>query len=212
MKNFLLILLILTSVLYNAHAQYTSAKDSDPEALKLLQAAGQQLSAKYSQVTFSIKISMPGAEDQSSAGLLYQSGNAYRLELDDYTIISDGKTRWVYLKADNEVNIYNEAQGQDWLSPADFLQLHKASDLVFVLAGTKADGGSIIEAKPLKGRFEDYSKFTIALKGNALSSIKALSKDGIRQEMTIGTITHPATLDAAKLFTFNASQYPNAHI
>lgn len=193
-------------------AQYTSAKDSDQEALKLLQKAGDQLAGKNSQVTFSFKLSYPGQEGTPQTGVLYQSGNSYHLQLPTYSIISDGKTRWVYLKNQNEVNIYNDSDGQDWISPQDFLQLHKATDLVFVLAGTKADGASIIEAKPLKGRFDDYSKFTIVVKNEKLTSIKAISKDGTRQEMFIGAITHPATFDNAKLFTFNKSQYPGVHI
>ena len=163
-------------------------------------------------MTFSFKLSYPGQEGTPQTGVLYQSGNSYHLQLPTYSIISDGKTRWVYLKNQNEVNIYNDSDGQDWISPQDFLQLHKATDLVFVLAGTKADGASIIEAKPLKGRFDDYSKFTIVVKNEKLTSIKAISKDGTRQEMFIGAITHPATFDNAKLFTFNKSQYPGVHI
>jgi outer membrane lipoprotein-sorting protein len=192
--------------------QYTSAKDSDPEALALLQKAGENLATKNSQVTFSFKLSYPGQEGKPETGVLYQSGKMYNLQLPTYSIISDGKTRWVYLKNQNEVNLYNESNGQDWISPQDFLQMHRATDLVFVLAGTKADGGSIIEAKPLKGRFDDYAKFTIVVKNGALASIKGIGKDGTRQEMYIGTITHPATFDNAKLFTFNKASYPGVYV
>ena len=121
-------------------------------------------------------------------------------------------TRWVYLKGPNEVNIYNEASGQDWISPQDFLQLHQSKDLVFTLASKKPDGTAIIEGKPLKGRFDDYSKFTIGVKNGSLSFINALSSDGIRQDMTITSVTCPATFDANKLFTFNKDSYPGAYI
>ncbi|HQW01590.1 MAG TPA: hypothetical protein PLR30_03895, partial [Saprospiraceae bacterium] len=102
--------------------------------------------------------------------------------------------------------------GQDWISPQDFLKLHTANDLVFVLAGTRADGVSIIEAKPLKGRFEEYSKITIGIKGGALNFINALSSDGMRQDMSITTIAYPATMDAQKLFTFNKAAYPGVYV
>lgn len=212
MKQLAGIVILFFSTITVQFGQYTSPKDSDPEALSLLQKAGDNLSSKNTQITFSLKLSYPGQEGSPAVGTLYQSGSSYRLDLDEYSIISDGKTRWVYLKTQNEINIYNETQGQDWLSPTDFLQLQKAQDLVFVLAGTKADGASIIEAKPLKGRFEDYAKFTILVKNGSLSSIKAISRDGTRQEMFIGTILHPATFDTAKLFTFNKSLYPGVHI
>lgn len=212
MKQLIGIVILFFSTITVQYGQYTSAKDSDPEALSILQKAGESLNAKNTQLTFSLKLSYPGQEGEPAVGTLYQSGASYRLDLDQYSIFSDGKTRWVYLKTQNEINIYNETKGQDWLSPTDFLQLHKAEDLVFVLAGTKTDGSHIIEAKPLKGRFDDYAKFTIVVKNGVLSSIKAISRDGTRQEMYIGTVTHPATFDSAKLFTFNKSQYPGAHI
>ena len=212
MKHLVGVILLFFSTITLHYGQYTSAKDSDPEALALLKNAGDKMSGKNTQVNFSLKLSYPGQEGHPDVGTLYQSGTSYRLDLVDYSIISDGKTRWIYLKTQNEVNIYNESQGQDWLSPTDFLQLHKAEDLVFVLAGTKSDGSSIIEAKPLKGRFDSYSKFTILVKNGMLSSIKAMSKDGTRQEMFIGTVTHPATFDNAKLFTFNKAQYPGVYV
>ena len=71
---------------------------------------------------------------------------------------------------------------------------------------------SIIEGKPLKGRFEEYSKFTIGIKNGALSFINALSSDGMRQDMSITSITYPATMDAQKLFTFNKASYPGVYV
>lgn len=214
MKYLLLAALSILPVLtrLNAQKQYLSSKDSDPEAVALMTKAGQAYASKNAQINFRLKISMPGQPPESSEGILYQSGKAYRLELKDYQIISDGKTRWVYMKTSKEVNIYNESNGQDWISPSDFLKLHTADDLVFVLAGTRSDGVTLIEAKPLKGRFEDYSKFTIGIKNGALSFINGLSNDGMRQEMSITTVTFPATMDTQKLFTFNPADYPGVYV
>ena len=194
-----------------AQSTYLSSKDSDPEAIQLMTKAGQVFSQKNVQVNFKLKITYPGEAPVSSEGILYQSGKAYQLQLKDYSIISDGTTRWVYLKVQNEVNIYNESNGQDWISPQDFLQLHQSDELVFVLAGTRSDGVTVIEAKPLKGRFEEYSKFTIGIKNNALYSITGLSTDGMRQELNITSITTPAALDP-KLFTFRKEAFPGVYV
>lgn len=214
MKSFILIpfLLIAFTRSVTGQSQYLSAKDSDPEAIALLNKAAAAFNQKNVQVGFKFKISYPGEDPVTNDGILYQSGTSYNLQLNDYTIISDGKTRWVYLKSRNEVNIYNESNGQDWISPQDFLQLQKSQDLVFVSAGTRSDGIAIVEAKPLKGRFEDYSKFTIGIKNNSLYSITALSSDGMRQDMTISSVTHPATFDAQKLFTFRKEAYPGVFV
>jgi outer membrane lipoprotein-sorting protein len=214
MKHLFPVILLFFSVLSPgiSQSQYLSSKDSDPEALSILTKAGQSFATKNAQVNFKLKVTYPGSEPVTSEGILYQSGKSYNLQLKDYAIISDGMTRWVYLKTRNEVNIYNESNGQDWISPQDFLQLHKSTDLVFILAGTRADGVTVVEAKPLKGRFEDYSKFTIGIKNGALHFINGLSSDGMRQDMSITSIAYPATMDAQKLFTFNKASYPGVYV
>jgi hypothetical protein len=212
MKQLTLVFLFF-SIIYNmGSAQYLSSKDSDPEALNLLTRAGQAFMTKNAQVNFKLKLTYRDDPPMNSDGILYQSGKSYHLDLTEYAIISDGKTRWVYMKGANEVNIYNESNGQDWISPQDFLKLHTASDLVFILGAPRNDGVTVVEAKPLKGRFEEYSKFTIGIKNNALQFIHALSSDGTRQEMTISSITYPATWDAQKLFTFQKELHPGVYV
>ena len=212
MKTFLLTYVFSLFTIATTSAQYLSHKDSDPEAIAALTKAGQVFGTGNTQVNFRLKSSFPGQEAVNADGVLYQQGKNYRLELKDYHIISNGSTRWVYLKGPNEVNIYNESNGQDWISPQDFLQLHKSSDLVFTLAAKKPDGTSVIEAKPLKGRFDEYSKFTVGIKNGALSYINALTSDGARQEMAITSVSNPASLDANKLFTFHPESHPGVYI
>lgn len=195
-----------------AQSQYLSAKDSDPEAISILTKAGQSFTTGNTQVNFRLKVTLPGEAPVTSEGVLYQSGKSYDLELNEYRIFSDGQTRWVYLKGPNEVNIYNESNGQDWISPQDFLKLHTSDELVFILSDTRSDGVSIIEAKPLKGRFEEYSKFTIGIKNGAIQFINVLSAEGMRQDMNINAITHPATLDTHKLFNFDPAAFPGVYV
>lgn len=210
--------LIFSSILFfflsytQGTAQYLAARDSDPEAVKILTNASEAFRSKNAKLNFNLKISYPGKAPEISEGILYQAGKNYRLELKDYIIMSDGITRWVYLKGPNEVNIYNESNGQDWISPQDFLQLYASKDLVFVLAVNKPEATTIIEAKPIKGKFEDYSKFTIGVKNGTLSYINGLSSDGTRQEMLITNVTNPPSWDAAKLFTFKADNFPGVHV
>lgn len=206
---FCLFTLAFTSTSYS---QYLSAKDSDPAAVALLSKAGKVFASGNVQVNFKLKTTFPGQPVQATDGLLYQGTGGYRLELKDYNIISNGKTRWVYLKGPNEVNIYNESNGQDWISPQDFLSLHTSDDLVFTLVSSKPDGVSIIDAKPLKGRFDEYSKFTIGVKNGTLNYINALSSDGTRQELSIASVVNPVSWDAAKLFTFQPDAYPGVYI
>ena len=212
MKLAFLISIFCVILLSPGYSQYLTSKDSDPEAIRLLTNAGKAFTSKNAIVNFKLKISYPGAEPESNEGVLYQSGKSYRLELKDYMIMSDGTTRWVYLKGPNEVNIYNESNGQDWISPQEFLQLYTSDDLVFVLVSSTPEGTSVIEAKPLKGRFDEYSKFTIGINSGKLSYVNGLSSDGSKQQMTITSITNPASLDANKLFTFHPEAFPGVAI
>jgi len=212
MKLSFFICLLCFTLLTPCYSQYMASKDSDPEAVKLLTNAGKAFTSKNTKVNFKLKISYPGAEAETSEGILYQGGKSYRLELKDYDIISDGTTRWVYLKGLNEVNIYNESNGQDWISPQDFLQLYTSKDLVFVLASNRPDGTAIIEAKSLKGRFDEFSKFTIGIKNGMLSYINGFLSDGMRQEMSITSVTNPTSWNAEKLFTFHPESFPGVYI
>lgn len=192
--------------------QYLSASDSDQEAIELLTKASDQFTLKNAKVTFLLKISYPDQPSMVSEGVLYQSGTSYHLDLKEYAIFSDGTTRWIYLKGANEINIYNESNGQDWISPQDFLTLHNSDELVLSLVGKKSDGVSVIEAKPVKGRFDHYSKFSIGIKEDNLKYIHALSSDGSRQEMSITKIEHPVNMDTQKLFTYNKASYPGVYV
>ncbi|MEO6131967.1 MAG: outer membrane lipoprotein carrier protein LolA [Saprospiraceae bacterium] len=212
MKSLLFFVFFSLAFYTQGHSQYLTSKDSDSEALQVLTKASEGFKSRNVRLTFTLKMTLPGKAAETSEGILFQAGKNYRLELKDYIIMSDGITRWVYLKSPNEVNIYNESNGQDWISPQDFLELYTSKDLVFVLTSNKSDGTAIIEAKPLKGRFEDYSKFTIGIKNGSLSYINGLSNDGTRQEMTITNVTNPVTWDAAKLFTFHAETFPGVQI
>lgn len=211
-KSGIAFICLFLSICLNLKAQqYLTSKDSDKEALAYLQKAGTPFVNGNAVVNFTNTLTFPGEKPITTSGILEQSGNSFNLNIPDYQIISDGTTRWVYMKKANEVNIYSNQESNDWLNPQDFLTLHKATDLVFIVSNKKDDGTIIIEAKPLKGRFEDFSKITLHLKNNKLIYLLALAKDSSRQEISISSTTFPDTIDKSK-FTFDASKYPGVHI
>lgn len=208
----ILLSFFLCMSLMTAQSQYLSADDSDQEAIDLLTEAGKSFSTRPSQVEFTLEVSYPGQPSMVSQGTLYQSGEAYHLDLKEYAIFSDGTTRWIYLKGPNEINVYNESNGQDWISPQDFLKLHTSDELVLSLIGTRGDGVTVVAAKPLEGRFDQYSKFSVGIKDGSLKYINAISSDGSKQEMSITKISHPDHLDTKKLFTFDKASYPGVYV
>ena len=115
------------------------------------------------------------------------------------------------MRGPNEVNVYSASQGADGIGPQELLTLYRAQDLVFVSMGARNDGTAVVEAKPLKGRFDEFAKFSIHLKGGKLTYILALAKDGTRTEINVGTAAFPASLDR-RLFTFDPAAYPGVHV
>ena len=83
MKQLFLPVILFVLAISNGQAQYTSAKDSDPEAISMLTKAGQAFMSKNAQVNFKLKVTFPGEEPVVSEGVLYQAGTSYNLELKD---------------------------------------------------------------------------------------------------------------------------------
>lgn len=79
-----------------------------------------QLSAKtssYSSIEahfINTFVSQEAGVNEKQEGVLYIKENAYRLEMEAQTIISDGETNWIYLKDDQEVNITDSDEEEDF--------------------------------------------------------------------------------------------------
>jgi outer membrane lipoprotein-sorting protein len=58
--------------------------------------------------------------DASMEGTLTLRGDAYRIELADQTLVTDGTTSWVYSKPDGQVLVNDVIPDETAFSPADF--------------------------------------------------------------------------------------------
>jgi outer membrane lipoprotein-sorting protein len=84
----------------------TSVKDSDPKAKAVLDKLKKQYDAyKTMEVKFELEVEMPGQTTAIQKGSLVQDGAKYQLKLPDQEIYADGKTSWLYLKKNKEVQI-----------------------------------------------------------------------------------------------------------
>ena len=78
-------------------------------------------------------------DEQSFEGQMFLNGAKFFIDIPDYTIYFDGKTRWTYVKSHNEVSI-DEPSPQDIqaLNPVSVFELYK-TDCDYKFNGEKTD-------------------------------------------------------------------------
>lgn len=64
---------------------------------------------------------LTGSKNQTTGKIYIQDGTKYRLETDDHTVVTDGKTVWSYSPHSNKVIIDNIKEGDASLLPRDML-------------------------------------------------------------------------------------------
>ncbi len=219
-------LALLAAILFSANlafaqtgAQKGSATEtSDPAAKSLLD----KLRKKYEgyktlELAFSLEIEVPGAPKESQKGTLAQSGEKYRLEMTDQTIISDGKTTWVYLRKNNEVQINNAdpKAEQSFISPRELMKMYQKGEWLYAMADEETLGGKLcqqVEFKPTNKKSE-YSKLRLAIdkKAQTMHSIKAFAKDGSRYTFSVSKQS-PNKEFAGDKFTFDKAKFPGCRV
>src|SRR5690554_5070044 len=83
---------------------------SDQKAADILKSVSTKYkSLKSVKATFKITVENPKDKSTDTQnGTICLKGNKYRLEVAGQDVISDGKTRWTYVKDANEVQVDNQ--------------------------------------------------------------------------------------------------------
>jgi outer membrane lipoprotein-sorting protein len=221
MKKYLflsLCLSLLSVAVFAQQNQYAKAGDSDPEARAILEKVKIKYEAfKSVEATFTLSIELPDQPAEEQSGKLIQQGDQYKLDLAAQQLICDGKTIWLYLKQNKEVQVNNfDAEEESaFLSPRDLLRIYEREDFVYVLVNEYAEGGKIlqdIEFKPLDPNSE-YSKMRLSVeKGSSqIKRIRAFAKDGSRYALTLNTFKSNLSYPAGT-FVWNKADCPDCYV
>lgn len=170
---------------------------SDPQAKKVLDKVRKKYeSYKTIDAAFSLSIELPGQPKQTQKGTISQEGDKFRLEMDDQIIASDGKSTWVYLKKNKEIQISNtdpkDISDNGFMTPKDLLKRYEKGDFIYAITEKITENKVVltqIEFKP-KDKKSEYSKLRLSIdeKGSAIKSIKAFSKDGGRYTFSVSSL------------------------
>jgi len=211
-------LLFLVSALILLVSTLASAQ-SDPQAKKDLQAlranydSGKNLQA---DVALEIKFAEQPAEVQ--AGRIEQSGERYRVEFDRQVVISDGVTVWMYLPDNQEVQVYDAADGASsggFMRPQDFLTIYDNEDFEYAIVGEVTEASKTyrqIEFKPLD-RDSEYAKVRLTYDpaASAVRRVKVFNKDGSRFTLSLNEVRTGVDF-ANERFAFREADYPGVMV
>lgn len=200
-----------------AQNQFMSAKDSDPQAKKLLQSLRSDYEGYNSlQVDFELVINLPEQEQEVQKGKMIQKGSQYFVDMPSQAIYNNGENLWLYLKNNQEVQLNNaDSEEGAMMSPRDLLASFDNGDYVYAITDErKIDGEAqtVIDFKPLDDMSE-YSKMTVFLGagGKELRKISILAKDGSRFTLSIIGLK-PNIKISDSIFSFDESAYPDVII
>lgn len=218
MKNTLLVTLLMLA--YTALQAQTPApaEKSDPEAKKVLDRVRKKYEGyKTIEATFSLTIEIPGQPADIQKGTIGQEGDKFRLDMAPQIIASDGKTTWVYLKKNKEIQITDTDPGSEsgFLTPKDLLSRYQKGDYLYAITEKITEKSVVltqIEFKP-KAKTSEYFKIRISIneKAGTIESIKAFAKDNSRYTFLISRLNTKKTFPA-DYFQIKSSDYPGVHV
>lgn len=211
----LILLAVFSTAVFAQKSKPAAVKPevSDPAAKAVLEKMRKKYEA-YSTIEaeFSLEIEMPQQPKQTQKGVLTQQAEKYRLKFNDRTMVSDGKSVWLHIPKNKEVQINDveEDEGDGGISsPQDLLKAYAWKDYMYAITNEFSEGGKLlqqIEFKPTN-KANDYSKVRLTLDKKTLEiiSIKSFGKDGSRYTLTVNKLTPNKTV-AASTFTFAKSE------
>lgn len=209
---FLLVSLTLANL---ATAQQES---NDPKATAILQQVRDYFnSLSQFEMTYRLTLKFPDQPEEVQQGKLIKKGQAFRLNNELQTVVSDGKTIWVHLKDLEEIQIMDATDESiaGMLDPENFLDEFVEGQFIYALTFEGTENASEvqkIEFKPVDPSSE-YAKLRLTVKkaSKQLLSLESFQKDGSRYSIRFDKI-NTAPVIAADAFRFDPKQFPGVHV
>ena len=199
-KNILACLFLLFAT------QAVTAQNNAEAIVRLL--VDQMKSHKNVEMSYTYQVDLEGVTTEAQQGKAWLQGEAYKVEMVEQHIISDGKTIWTYLVDDEEVMVGNATDGTD-NTP---LKLLTTLDQSYVATLTQIDpkGNATIELANPKGKYH-----RVTLRANAskmsINSLDVYVDDGTKLIIIVDEMKFDQTL-GDKFFTFDTKAHPKVDV
>lgn len=197
---------IIASLVLLFATQAVSAQNNAEAIIRLM--VNQMKSHKNVEMTYKYQVSTEGITTENQQGKGWLQGEAYKVEMVEQQIISDGKTIWNYLIDEEEVMISNATEGVD-NTPLKLLT-SLDENYAATLTGMDAQGDAVIELANPKGQ---YKRVTLRVNANKLSinSLDVYMEDGTKLTITMEEMKFDQDLDK-DFFTFDTKKYPKVDV
>ena len=197
----------IIACLFLLFATQAVTAQNNAEALVRLM-VNQMKSHKNMELDYKYQVSSEGLSTEAQQGKAWLQGEAYKVEMVEQQIISDGKSIWTYLVDDEEVMVSNATEGED-NTPLKLLT-SLDENYAATLTGMDAKGNATIELANPKGQ---YRRITLRANPNklAISSMDVYMEDGTKLIVTVDEMKFDQELDD-KFFTFDTKKHPNVDV
>ena len=187
-------------------AQAVTAQNNAEALIRLM--VNQMKSHQNVELTYKYQIEADGKTSEVQQGKGWLQGEAYKVEMVEQHIISDGKTIWTYLVDDNEVMISNATEGVDNTPLKLLTSLDK--NYAATLTGIDEKGVATIELANPKGQ---YRRVTLRANANKMqiSGLDVYMEDGTKLIVTINEMKFDQEL-GDKFFTFDTKKHPKVDV
>ena len=160
------------------------------------------------ELTYQYQIYADGKTTEAQQGKGWLQGQAYKVEMAEQEIISNGKTIWTYLVEEEEVMISNATDGVD-NTPLKLLT-SLDENYAATLTGIDEKGFATIELANPEGKYK-----RVTLRANAttmqISGLDVYLDDGSKLLITVNEMKFDQKLDD-KFFTFDPKKHPKADV
>ena len=197
---------IIASLMLLLAAHTVSAQNNAEAIIRLM--VDQMKSHKNVEMSYQYQISSDGQTTEAQQGKAWLQDEAYKVEMVEQQIVSDGKTIWTYLVDEEEVMVSNATEGED-NSPLKLLTtLDK--NYAATLSGMDAQGNATIELANPKGQ---YHRVTLRVNANKLTinSMDVYMEDGTKLLLTMDKMKFDQEL-SDKFFIFDTKAYPDVEV
>lgn len=193
-------------------AKSGGTEKSDAKSVELLNRVNKKY-ATYKSMQLDLKLTIEdGQLKEVQKGEVSVKGNKFRVKSKEQEIISDGKTNWIHLIRQNELQISNpDPDDVAMFSSPDKLLKSFEKDFISQYAGTSTLQGKtvdVIEFKP-KDRNSEYSKVRVMIEKSSLNvlKIKVFDKSNIHYTIEVEKFVKNPTLNDS-FFQFDESKVP----
>ncbi len=179
------------------------------------------LSNKYKSfksIKADFSIIVENAKDKSKEtqkGVLLLKGQKYKLQIVGQEIISDGKTRWTFLKDANEIQIDNLKVDESAITPTNIFTIYEKGWLSKFISEQKEKNVmcQTVELIPSETKSKNVFKvrLTINKSQKTIVAAKIFDKNGTIQTILVDKFLPDGASNDSN-FIFNKDNYPGSEI